>query len=339
MRRGTRWADWIDEGAAAIPITGTAPDDATPATVPSVMVIGAAVLDVRGRVTADRVYEGSSNAGQLNVSAGGVARNIAENLARLDVDTALLAAVADDLLGDIVTERTRAAGVNTRYVFAVPDARTGAYLGIQTPEGDLLMGIDDMAVVRHITPRVVRRARYALWDAGMVVLDANLPGRTIRAARRLCDARRVPVCIEPVSLPLIRRIVPYLPGTALFTPNIAEAEEVLGCHIESVEDAHAAALALREWNIGIVVITLGGGGAVYATGEGTGYVPAIQTEMIDAGGAGSAMTAGIICGLMNRFPIDEAVGIGASVASLTVQSLETVRSDISLERVYDHLVV
>jgi pseudouridine kinase len=323
-----------------IPITGTAPDDSDDATaLPNVVLIGAAGFDIKGRVIGDRVFEGSSNTGVLTMGMGGSARNIAENLARLDVPTTLITAVADDMLGELIIERTRAAGVTTDRTLRIPNGRTGAYLGIITPTGDLLMGIDDMSVVRKITPRVAREARHLLRHAGMVVLDANVPVQTIRAVQRLCAIAGTPVCIEPVSLPLIDRIVPCIPGTALFTPNIAEAEALLGCPIRTLEEAQAAALAFREWEIEIVVLTLGGGGAVYATDEGSGHVPAIQTEIVDGTGAGAAMTAGIICGLMHRFPMDEAVAIGASAASLTLLSPETVRSDLSLEQVYEHLVV
>lgn len=335
--------------ANQLPVTGTAPDGRDPyrnadddeerGTIPYVVVIGAASFDLKGRVLGDRVFEGSSNTGMLTAGIGGVGRNVAENLARLDIATTLIAAVADDLLGALVVQATAQAGVNTECVLTVPGGRTGTYLGLLTPDGNLLMGIDDMRIMRCITPRVIEESRSLLRHAGMVILDANVPLRTIRATRRICSAAGVPVCIEPVSLPLMDRIVPYLSGTALFTPNVAEAETVLKRGIASVDDALTAALELREWDIDIVVVTLGGGGAVYATSEGSGHVPAIQTDVVDESGAGTAMTAGIVCGLMHRFAIDEAVALGASAASLTLLSPETVRSDISLEQVYEHLVV
>jgi pseudouridine kinase len=338
-KRSVGWESLLPANAEMIPITGTAPDDDAHAVLPHVVVIGAAGFDIKGRVTSDRVFEGSSNAGELTMGVGGVARNVAENLARLDVPTTLIAAVADDMLGEMVVQRTRDAGVDTDLVLCLPGARTGAYLGLLAPEGDVLMGIDDMGIVRRITPRVVRQARRMLRGAGIVVMDANLPTQTIRTVRRICSVAAVPVCIEPVSLPLIGRIIPCIAGSALFTPNVAEAEAILGCTIATLEEAQAAALAFREWDIDIVVLTLGGGGAVYATSEGSGHVPAIQTDIVDESGAGAAMTAGIICGLMHRFPVDEAIALGASAASLTLLSPETVRSDISLEQVYEHLVV
>src|SRR6185437_7582629 len=308
-KRSVGWESLLPANAEMIPITGTAPDDDEHAVLPQVVVIGAAGFDIKGRVTSDRVFEGSSNAGELTMGVGGVARNVAENLARLDVPTTLIAAVADDMLGEMVVQRTRDAGVDTDLVLSLPGARTGAYLGLLAPEGDVLMGIDDMGIVRRITPRVVRQARRILRGAGIVVMDANLPTQTIRTVRRICSVAAVPVCIEPVSLPLIGRIIPCIAGSALFTPNVAEAEAILDCTIATLEEAQAAALAFREWDIDIVVVTLGGGGAVYATSEGSGHVPAIQTDIVDESGAGAAMTAGIICGLMHRFPVDEAIAL------------------------------
>ena len=63
-----------------------------------VLVIGAANLDIKG-IPEEPLLAGTSIPGQIRTSLGGVARNIAENLARLDVDTVLLTAVGDDPTG------------------------------------------------------------------------------------------------------------------------------------------------------------------------------------------------------------------------------------------------
>src|SRR6476469_3972128 len=133
-KRPVGWESLLPANTEMIPITGTAPDDGDEHTVlPTVVVIGAAGFDIKGRVTSDRVFEGSSNAGALTMGVGGVARNIAENLARLDVPTTLIAAVADDLLGSMVIQHTHDAGVETDLITTVPNARTGAYLGLLAP--------------------------------------------------------------------------------------------------------------------------------------------------------------------------------------------------------------
>jgi pseudouridine kinase len=70
-----------------------------------------------------------------------------------------------------------------------------------------------------------------------------------------------------------------------------------------------------------------------------GYIPAIRSEVVDRTGAGDALTAGVVFGLLNDFPIDEAVRLGVSAATLTLQCKETVCPDLSLERLYDQLVI
>jgi pseudouridine kinase len=60
---------------------------------------------------------------------------------------------------------------------------------------------------------------------------------------------------------------------------------------------------------------------------------------VDSTGTGDALTAAIIFGLVNDMPTIEAIRLGAAAASLTLQSAETVVPDLSLDMLYDHLVV
>jgi pseudouridine kinase len=60
---------------------------------------------------------------------------------------------------------------------------------------------------------------------------------------------------------------------------------------------------------------------------------------VDLTGAGDALTAAIIFGLLNDLPIVEAVRVGTSAAALTLQCRETVCPTLSLDRLYDQLVI
>jgi pseudouridine kinase len=68
-------------------------------------------------------------------------------------------------------------------------------------------------------------------------------------------------------------------------------------------------------------------------------VPALESEIVDLTGAGDALTAAVVFGLLNDFPIDEAVRLGTSAAALTLQSRETVCPALSLEQLYDQMVI
>jgi pseudouridine kinase len=80
-------------------------------------------------------------------------------------------------------------------------------------------------------------------------------------------------------------------------------------------------------------------GVVYATPTTSGYVPSIEVEVVDPTGAGDALTAAVVYALLNDIPIDEAVRLGVSAATLTLESAETVRQDLSLESLYAQLVI
>ena len=76
-----------------------------------ILVIGAATIDVKGRASKG-LQLGTSVPGTIKVSFGGVARNVADNLARLGQSVVLISAVGKDGLGKQILERTAAAGVD-----------------------------------------------------------------------------------------------------------------------------------------------------------------------------------------------------------------------------------
>ena len=78
---------------------------------------------------------------------------------------------------------------------------------------------------------------------------------------------------------------------------------------------------------------------MYATPSTSGFVPALEVDVVDPTGAGNALTATVIYALLNDIPLDEAVRLGVSAATLTLDSHETVRSDLSLESLYAQLII
>jgi len=73
---------------------------------------------------------GTSAPGTVRLSIGGVARNVAENLARLGVHATLLSAVGDDPMGRFLLDATAHAGVNVEHVLVRRGQRSGAYIAV-----------------------------------------------------------------------------------------------------------------------------------------------------------------------------------------------------------------
>ena len=305
-----------------------------------VVLIGSACFDIRGRVV-DRFHQGGVNAGRVRITPGGTARNIAENLARLDVPTRLLTAVGDDEQGRLLVRHTRDTGVllDDDDLVVDPDRPSGSYLALLGDDGQLIGAIDDTSIMRAITPRDIHQWHRTIRDSAMVVVDATLRPQTIAAVARLCRRYGIGLCLEPVSPALAPRVAPFLADATLITPNMAEAAMLTGLAVTNRDEALYAALALQGRGANTALITMSGAGAVYVSADQSGHIPAVLTEVVDAAGAGDALTAGVIFGLLNDFALDESVKLGTAMASLTLLTPETVHPELSLERAYAHLEV
>ncbi|MCL5256461.1 MAG: carbohydrate kinase family protein [Chloroflexi bacterium] len=305
---------------------------------PEVVVIGAACVDIKAWGRGGFVAT-TSNPGSVRVERGGVARNIAENLGRLGVRTTLLTAVGLHDFGLQLLERTAGTGVDVSRALHSPNHHTAAYVALLDDRGELIAAIDDTDIIGLLTPRYIRGQAEIIADASMVIIDANLRLPAVSAICKVTRRLRVPLALEPVSYPLARRIRGKIGNMALVTPNIVEAEALTGGQIGSLGDAARAAKGLVGMGAETAVITLERAGAVYATGSAIGHVPAIECQVVDATGAGDAMAAGIIYGMVNNVPVDEAVRLGVSAATLTLQSSETVSSELTLEHLYARMPV
>jgi len=304
-----------------------------------VLVIGAAGIDIVGRALA--VLEpATSNPGRLRISHGGVARNVAVNLAHLGTEAILITAVGDDPMGHQVLGRAERAGVDVSGAIVSDHNQTGSYLAVLDHKGSLQHGLDDMTVINMLTPASLRERRSLFEGAAILVLDCNLPVETLQTAIEMGRRAGALIAADPTSRALAMRLQPHLHDLWMLSPNEHEAEQLCPLSIPHSDEERAieAARMLNKKGIDIVMITRAEYGVGYATTEGSGHVPAVQTEIADPTGAGDALLATVIVALMNQIPIDEAVRLGVTAASLTLRTHDSVIPDLSLELLYDQLV-
>ncbi|HEC23623.1 MAG TPA: ribokinase [Chloroflexi bacterium] len=305
-----------------------------------VLVIGAANLDIKGQPDVALV-RGSSIPGRIRTSLGGVARNIAENLARLEVETVLLTAVGDDEVGERILGHAAGSGIDISEALVVEGERTGAYMALLRKNGALDVALDDMAILQMLTPDYFEARRSLFAGARLIAIDANPTPEALETIVSLSNEYRVPLCADPTSAALAERLRPHLSSLYMASPNVPETGVLCGVSFEESDRdaAQAAARRLVSMGVEIAVITLGEHGVVYADAETKGYIPAIQTHILDETGAGDAMTAAIIFGLLEEIPLDECVRLGVTAATLTLRTRETVRPDLSVDLLYDELVI
>ena len=305
-----------------------------------VLVIGSAGIDVKAVAPQPLLWD-TSNFGDVRQSVGGVARNIAENLARLEVETLLLTAVGRDAPGRRVLRQSRDRGVNCKHVRALENMRTSSSVSILKDDGEPMLTISDYDIMHSIDSNYLWKHEPLFERADMLVIDAALNPDALATIFELADRYTIRVCADPTLPALAGRLCDYLPQLYMVAPNAAETTALCGLPdpAQSRETAIDAARYLVSLGIEIAVVTLGEQGVAYADSSGGGFIRAVHTQVIDSTGAGDAFTAAVIFGLLNGVPVDEAMRLGITAASLTLQSRETVLPELSQELLYDKLVV
>ncbi|GAB3243007.1 carbohydrate kinase family protein [Nocardioides dilutus] len=289
-----------------------------------IVVMGGANLDVKAHSARTAVAR-TSNPGSVVRSAGGVGRNVAENLARLGTEVSLVASVGADPAGVEVLAATEAAGVDTSRVARGPQP-TGTYVAVLDADGELVVAVSDMAATESIAPIDIDAAAGLLAAAQLVVLDGNLVVATLGRALELCAAEGVPVVLDPVSVPKAKALAGLLsartPLLAL-TPNHDELAALGG-----------SAAALHDRGVELVWTRLGPAGSRLSGPSGVVDVPRVEaSEVVDVTGAGDAMLAAFCHAVLAGAAPADAAAYGQAAAALTVASPHTVRPDLTDELV------
>ena len=293
-----------------------------------VVVIGGANIDVKAR-SADPIVPATSNPGTVCVSAGGVGRNIADNLARLGTRVHLLAAVGRDAIGDRLVSETATAGVVVDSIVRV-SAPTGTYMAVLDADGELVTAVSDMAATDSIDVGYVSRHRGLIVAAAFVVLDGNLPSVVISAVLDIASRADVRVLLDPVSDAKATRLAELLTGDRslfLVTPNRTELCVLTGCSTtDSLNDAVAQLHALGAEN---VWVRLGVSGSVFSAAGSVSAISVGTVDVVDVTGAGDAATAAFVHAVLRGRSLVDAARFGHAAAGLTIASTHTVRPDLT----------
>jgi pseudouridine kinase len=297
-----------------------------------VVVVGGANMDIKAQITGE-VIGATSNPGRASQAPGGVARNVAENLARLGTDTRLITAVGQDPAGDLLLERTAAAGVDVGPALLSPHCATGTYTAVLDAAGELVVAVAAMGVTDELTPEVLRARRGVLAGAGWIVADGNLAEDALTQLLALAAGNGTPVVFEPVSVPKAARLRSALlagPVPYAVTPNLGELAALVGRNVPDERGAIAAAAAeLHALGLTLVWVRRGGRGSLLSeSGEGSDPIvhelPALPAQVVDVTGAGDAMLAAFLAALVGGLSPAEAARHGHAAAALTVESSHTV---------------
>ena len=306
----------------------------------SVVVIGGMNLDIVGKSLAP-FRPADSNPGLVSTCPGGVGRNIAENLARLDFAVELITVLGKDDRASELEASCAEKGIGLTHAIRSRRAPTSVYLCLLGEDGRLTGAVAAMEAMEELLPPALEERSAALDAASCIVVDANIPESSLAWIAERYKARprggRPLLVLDPVSVAKARKAKAHIGAFDLAKPNIAEARILAGGTDE--DDPAILAAALRERGLGAVHISLGPDGMYYEgfrhEGEkGLLVAPSSLPERLEArnvSGAGDAACAALVWAAFKGFGARERSKAALAAAYLAASVEETVHPQLSPE--------
>ena len=292
-----------------------------------IIVIGGANIDISAKYSAPVIASGDSHNGQIYTSAGGVARNIAENLSRLGSVVQLITGIGDDVFSAPVRASLNLPLLDTSACYTPPNTSSDSYLSLYDVTGELVSAVNQMQLVNRLTPSYLQPFEKQITSATLIIADCNLPPDTVCWLAGLPG--RPALCFDGVSMEKITRLQPCLNQIDGLKCNQFEAAALLDCAFKDSPDQLVTCLHQR--GVDTVLLSLGAGGVQLGRAGRQTHFPLLAPPktVISVAGAGDALLAGFLHGQCRGASDETAMHLGLRAAQASLNCTEAVNPDIA----------
>ena len=292
----------------------------------AIVVVGAIYVDVKG--FPDNVYLPTGrNAGKIEFVHGGVGRNVAEDIANVELRPTFVSLVDDSGEGREVIKQLQRHKVNTDYLLTVPNGM-GMWLAVFDENGDLAGSISKRPDLSPMLKLLDEKGDEIFKNADSIVMEVDIDKEIIKKILYYAEKYNKPVFAVVGNMSIASQRRDLLQSIDCFVCNELEAgilfvDDFTGYKPEEL--AEELSRRVISANIPSMVITLGGKGSVYANSKGDrGFFPAQAVKVRDTTGAGDAFCAGVAMGLTYGKTMRESVEIGTRLAASVITVSENV---------------
>ncbi len=291
-----------------------------------IVVIGAVFVDIKGFPDEKFIPRGR-NVGHIEEIHGGVSRNVAEDIANVELRPTYVSLVDNNAAGEAVVKKLKSHKVNTDYIREVPHGM-GTWLAVFDHTGDVVASISPRPDLKPLLEILEDQGDEIFENADSIVIEIDMDKEIVKKCFRLAQKhnKRIYTVVANMSIAVQRR--DFLQDTACFICNRQEAgilfsDDYSDKSIEELEQILQDNVMRAQ--IPGMIVTLGDQGAIFADMHGEcGFCPARNVSVRDTTGAGDAFCAGAFAGLTYGKSLKEACEIGSYLAASTIMTLENV---------------
>ena len=291
-----------------------------------IVTVGTVYVDIKG-YPEGQFFPTGRNAGDIKYFHGGVARNIAEDVAKLGEDSILVSLVDDSGVAADVIRYLKAVNVETNYVKATKKGM-GTWMAVFDNKGELCASISKRPELLPICDILASDEEQIFKDAAGILLEIDIDEQIVDLTMRLAEKYDIPFYAVISNMTIAKERINYIKKTTCFFCNRLEAgiffdKKTLALSPQEMLDM--LKLELKKMKMQAMVITMDSDGAVYATAKGeAGLCPALPITVVDTTGAGDAFFAGTSVGLLRRLSLAEACALGTEAAASVLSTKENV---------------
>ena len=143
-----------------------------------IVVIGAVFVDIKGYPLSTYI-PGGRNAGRVEQVHGGVCRNVAEDIANVELRPTFVSLVDDTGSGQDVIDKLARHKVNTRYIQRMPDGM-GTWLAVFNNDGDVCAAISKRPDTTPLTALLKEKGDEIFADCDGVAIEFDLEKETVK---------------------------------------------------------------------------------------------------------------------------------------------------------------
>jgi pseudouridine kinase len=291
----------------------------------NIAVIGGATCDITGTLF-EEARQGDSNPGRVNMSCGGVGRNIAENLARLGFNITFISAFGTDGFSDELIASCEDLGIDTSLSYTKNGARACTYVNMLDSRGELLLAASDMTLTESFPPDLLSKTVRHLGTIDLMILDANLTEELLTAATEHYNGTIVGEAVSAAKAGRLRSILPRLHAVKA---NACELAALTGREIRNDLDVAEAGRSLLDEGVERVFVTMGKDGACCIERNGIVRTPGFPANVRSVTGAGDAFCAAIAYGVYHGDESRSILMLGAAMSHITLESPFAVSRDMT----------